>query len=145
VPRDQTYCQLMLDGRLPNVIPDMAADPRADALPAAPKATPRAYASVPLTLSDGRLYGTLCAVSRQPVALDDRAVHFLTVLARLIADQLERETAALAILEEGRARIGRRSPTSEARSRSGRWPGPNPRSRRWRRELPAHSAPPSGS
>ena len=94
VPRDQTYCQQMLDGRLPKVIPDTGAEPRARGLSDAPKATPGAYAGVPLTLADGRQYGALCAVNRQPVALDDRAVHLLTVLARLIADQLERETAA---------------------------------------------------
>jgi putative nucleotidyltransferase with HDIG domain len=92
VPLEQTDCQRVLDGRLPNLIPDVRGDERAASLPAAEAADIGAFASVPITLSDGQLYGTLCAASHetQP-SLDFRDLQFLRVFARIVADQIERE------------------------------------------------------
>jgi PAS domain S-box-containing protein len=58
-----------------------------------------AFATVPLTFTDGRVYGTLCAARHEANALDDRELRSLKVFARLIADQLEREEASLALSE----------------------------------------------
>ena len=92
LPLDQTYCQKILEGRLANLIPDVRADDRANALPITAAANVGAFASVPLRFSDGRLVGTLCAAShdRKP-HLGYRDLQFLLVFARMIADQLERE------------------------------------------------------
>jgi GAF domain-containing protein len=92
LPLEQTYCQQILDGRLPNLIPDVRADERAASLPASEAADVGAFASVPITLSDGQLYGTLCAASHtaQP-SLEHRDLQFLRVFARIIADQIEHE------------------------------------------------------
>jgi GAF domain-containing protein len=65
LPLDATYCQRVLDGRLPNVIPDVRADERAASLPITKAANIGAFVSVPLRFSDGELYGTLCAASHQ--------------------------------------------------------------------------------
>jgi response regulator RpfG family c-di-GMP phosphodiesterase len=92
IPIEATYCQRILSGRLPNLIPDVRRDERAAAVEAGAAAGIGAYASVPITLSDGRLYGTLCAASHhaQP-SLEYRDLQFLRVFARIIADQIENE------------------------------------------------------
>jgi len=59
--QETTFCQAILEGRLPAVIPDVKAFPEAMKLPAARLPRIRSYVSVPVTLSDGTLYGTFCA------------------------------------------------------------------------------------
>jgi EAL domain-containing protein (putative c-di-GMP-specific phosphodiesterase class I) len=61
--QDSTFCQAILDGKLPAVIPDVGALPEARRLPAARFPRVRSFVSVPVTLSDGSLYGTLCAAA----------------------------------------------------------------------------------
>jgi response regulator RpfG family c-di-GMP phosphodiesterase len=92
LPLEQTYCHRVLNGRLPNLIPDVRADERAASLPITDATGVRAFASVPLRFSDGSLYGTLCAASREPMVdlLGYRELQFLHVFARMVADQLER-------------------------------------------------------
>jgi putative nucleotidyltransferase with HDIG domain len=60
-------------------------------MPASEAADIGAFATVPITLSDGQLYGTLCAASHpaQP-SLEFRDLQFLHVFARIVADQIER-------------------------------------------------------
>ena len=95
LPLEQTYCQRVLAGRLPNLIPDARAEDRVASLPITAAADIGAFASVPLTFSDGRLYGTLCASSHEPKpSLGYRDLQFLHVLARIVADQLERDELA---------------------------------------------------
>jgi hypothetical protein len=53
----------MLDGRVPNLIPDVRADDRTASLPMRRSGNVRAFATVPLTFADGRVYGTLSAAS----------------------------------------------------------------------------------
>jgi hypothetical protein len=92
MPLEDTFCRRILDGKLPSVIPDVQADPRAASVPAATSADIGAFASVPLRFSDGRLFGALCAASHdaQP-DLGHRELQFLHVFARIVSDQLERE------------------------------------------------------
>ena len=95
LPREETYCQRMLDGRIPNLIPDVLADDRTASLAISKAGNVRAFSTVPLTFADGRLYGTLCAASHDAKSFDYRELQFLKLFARLIADQIERETAGL--------------------------------------------------
>jgi PAS domain S-box-containing protein len=95
LPRRYTYCQRMLDGRIPNLIPDVLADDRTASLPITMAGNVRAFSTVPLTFADERLYGTLCAASHHVKSFEYRELQFLKLVARLIADQLERETAGL--------------------------------------------------
>ena len=96
MPLEQTYCQRVLDGRLPNLIPDVRGDDRAASLPITEASDVGAFASVPVVFSDGRFYGTLCAGSHDPKPdLGYRELRFLHVLARLVADVLEREELQL--------------------------------------------------
>jgi GAF domain-containing protein len=90
---DQTYCKRVLDGRLPSLMPDVRGDPRAASLPITEEAEVGSFVSIPLRLSDGTVPGTLCAAShRAKPELGYRELQFLQVFARLIADQIERQT-----------------------------------------------------
>lgn len=98
-PRKDTYCQRMLDGRIPNLIPDVLGDDRTSSLCITRAGNVGAFATVPLTFADGRLWGTLCAASHEAKSLDFRGLQFLKLVARLIADQLEGDEATAAVTE----------------------------------------------
>ena len=91
VALEETYCRRMLDEEIPAAVPDADAEPVLRALRELEPSRPLAYLGVPLQLSSGRVYGTLCAASEQVRdELRDRDVAFMRVLARLLADELER-------------------------------------------------------
>jgi signal transduction histidine kinase len=92
VPVDDTFCRLLLAGHLPNVIPDAKADGRVNFLKVTGKADIGSYVGAPVRFSDGRLYGTFCVLSHSPEpSLVERDAQFIRVLARLVAEQIERE------------------------------------------------------
>jgi signal transduction histidine kinase len=86
-PLETTFCQRMVDGRAPSVIPDTAAEP--GIAPVYAEGHPGAYVGVPLRLPDGRLYGSFCCVSHvaEP-ELDARHADILRMFARLVGDQI---------------------------------------------------------
>ncbi|NCT92436.1 EAL domain-containing protein [Cellulomonas sp. APG4] len=89
--QETTVCQAIIDGHLPDVIPDLTAHPEARRLPAVagfPRL--RSYVSVPVTLSDGRAYGTFCAAGLTThKKLDTRDRALLEVLASAAAMIIE--------------------------------------------------------
>jgi len=92
LPLEDTFCRLLIEGSLPNVIPDAKTDERLKWLEVTAEADIGSYAGVPVKFSDGRLYGTLCALSHSPnPSLRERDAQFMRVLARIVAEQLERE------------------------------------------------------
>ena len=102
VPLDDTFCRLLVEGRLPSVIPDAKSDGRVRFLDVTGEAGIGSYVGVPIRFSDGHLYGTLCALSQSPdPSLEERDAQFVRVLARLVAEQLEREGR---LLREARSR-----------------------------------------
>ena len=89
---DNTFCRLLMAGYLPNLIPDARNDVRVKDLEVTGSADIGSYAGVPVRFSDGRLHGTLCALSHAPhPSLKDRDTLFMRVLARMVAEHLERE------------------------------------------------------
>ena len=62
---EDTYCRRMLDEEIPAVVPDADAEPALRPLRQSEPSRPLAYLGVPLQLSSGRVYGTLCAASEQ--------------------------------------------------------------------------------
>jgi anti-sigma regulatory factor (Ser/Thr protein kinase) len=64
IPLDETYCRRLIEGTAPSVVPDTAREPRMRDLPAADALG--SYLGVPVTLSDGRIYGTVCCASQDP-------------------------------------------------------------------------------
>ena len=92
IPLDETLCRRMVEGTVPNVVPDASADERVSHLPSTTESGIGAYVGVPLRLPDGRVYGTLCCASHDArTDLDDRDVAFMRVLARVLGDHLSRE------------------------------------------------------
>ncbi|MEV1286094.1 EAL domain-containing protein [Micromonospora sp. NPDC049679] len=98
--QETTFCQAIMDGKLPAVIPDVKAFPEAMKLPAARIPRIRSFVSVPVVLSDGNVYGTFCAAgftSDKGLAKRDKSL--MEVLAH----------AASVIIEPGVRERGRRS------------------------------------
>lgn len=99
-PRETSLCQAILDGTLPPVIPDLAAEPEAMKRPAARIPRIRSYVSVPVVLSDGSLYGTFCAAGfTRDRGLTKRDKSLMDVLA----------AAAAVIVEPGVVEEARRT------------------------------------
>jgi EAL domain-containing protein (putative c-di-GMP-specific phosphodiesterase class I) len=89
-PQATSLCQAILDGKLPSVIPNIAKIPEAKRLPAARFPRIRSYVSVPVSLSDGTLYGTFCAAgftADNELSKRDRAL--MEVLASAAATVIE--------------------------------------------------------
>ncbi|MCW2576709.1 MAG: hypothetical protein JWR66_2739 [Modestobacter sp.] len=93
--QETTLCQAILDKKLPAVIPNLKDFPAAMALPAARMPRIRSYVSVPVTLSDGSLYGTFCAAgltSDKDLTKRDKAL--MDVLASAASVIIEPEVRA---------------------------------------------------
>lgn len=86
------YCQKVVAGELPQLIPDTAHEPGAMAI-ADTRALPiGSHISVPIYLSDGRLYGTFCCFGyHADPSLNERDLQMMKVFAELVADRLETE------------------------------------------------------
>lgn len=92
-PADETYCSLMVNGTIPNLIPDSSADERVRHLAVTSEGPVGAYVGVPLRLPDGSLYGSFCCLShRAQPDLTGRDVKFMTMLAELLEEELAQQT-----------------------------------------------------
>jgi GAF domain-containing protein len=90
-PIDESYCKRVLDGRIPQVVPDTKGEDATKDLKVTSEADMGCYCAVPLVLSDGRLYGTLCCVSHEPDPwLRERDLGLMEGTARWLVEQLER-------------------------------------------------------
>jgi GAF domain-containing protein len=92
MPLEETYCVRMADGRLPNVVADTSKEPQVAELAATRDANLGAYVGVPIVASDGEVLGSFCCLSHEPdPGLAERDITFLHVLAKLVADRIERQ------------------------------------------------------
>lgn len=92
MPLEGSYCKRVIDGRISNTVPDSGDDERVRNLEVTREASIGSYAGVPIRLSDGRLYGTLCCLSHSPDPwLKDRDLRLMNKLARDVARRLEGE------------------------------------------------------
>lgn len=88
-PLEESYCQRVVQGRMPELVQDAAAVRQALALPATGMPV-GAHLSTPVQLSDGRLYGTLCCFSTQANRhLQSADLSRLKGCARLVARKIE--------------------------------------------------------
>ena len=88
VPWEGTLCKRALEEGKPYT--DDVANCWADSAPAQALGI-ATYASTPVRLEDGTLYGTLCAASGERRPLVDGAAQVLEMFSRLIGQQIERE------------------------------------------------------
>ena len=90
-PIDESYCKRVLDGRIPRVVPNAKREDATRDLRVTSEADIGSYAAVPLVLSDGSLYGTLCCLSHEPDPwLRQRDLGVMERTARWLVEQLER-------------------------------------------------------
>lgn len=73
-PRELSICQRVLEGRLPAVIPDMAALEQTHEVPLNP-IMPAAFMAVPVVLRSGERYGVLCCLKSTPAFELDECHH----------------------------------------------------------------------
>jgi GAF domain-containing protein len=80
----------VLEGRIPDVVPDAKREHATKNLRVTSEADMGSYCAVPLVLSDGRLYGTLCCVSHAPDPwLRERDLGLMERAARQVIEHLE--------------------------------------------------------
>ncbi len=92
LPPDAGYCQRVVDGLLPELIADTSLCPLAMELPETTALPIGSHLSVPISLSDGRLYGTLCCFGYEAdPSLCERDIQIMRVFADLVGDQLDSE------------------------------------------------------
>ena len=88
-PLDSTYCKHIVDGALPAIIPDVGAESAVSELGLRSEGI-GSHLGVPITFPDGRIYGTLCCVGNAPTELGLRELAALTLVADVVAAQLQR-------------------------------------------------------
>lgn len=87
---EDSYCQRVVDGRLPELMIDACMNAEALSL-AATRALPvGAHLSVPIRLRDGRIYGTFCCFSHAPMSsLSARDLGMMRVFAEVVGEQIQ--------------------------------------------------------
>jgi GAF domain-containing protein len=92
-PLEESWCQRVVDGRLPQVIPDVTKFANQAALPAAPFDI-GTYLSTPIFLGGGQVYGTLCCLSFSPhESVQERDLKNLKSVAMLVAKKIDKSQA----------------------------------------------------
>ncbi|HUD34188.1 MAG TPA: GAF domain-containing protein [Variovorax sp.] len=95
-PLEASLCQRVVDGRMPELVRDVARLPDADALPALPFRI-GAHLSTPLVLGSGEVYGTFCCFSLAPdETLTERDLKRLRMASDMTARLIDRSSADFA-------------------------------------------------
>lgn len=103
---EDSYCQRVVDGRLPELITDAAKIEEARKLPGTDTIPIGAHLSVPITLDNGNVYGTFCCFSRQPdPSMNARDLDVLRTFADIAGKHISRREAARVEEEAAREEI----------------------------------------
>lgn len=94
-PLEESYCQRVVDGRLPELMTDACSNDEALTLRATRALPVGAHLSVPIHLADGRVFGTLCCFSsRQDQSLTQRDLSMMRVFSDVVAEQIQVDMTA---------------------------------------------------
>ncbi len=106
MPLDHVYCRHILAGRLPELIPDTAAEPLCADIPLTTAIPIKSHVSVPIRRRDGTPYGMFCCLSRtaQP-DLNPRDLSVMRAFADLSAEQVNDKIASRVARQSARAGI----------------------------------------
>lgn len=92
-PLEMSLCQRVVDGRMPELVRDVARLPDIDALPPLPFRV-GAHLSTPLVLGNGEIYGTFCCFSFAPdETLTERDLKRLRMASEMTARLIDRSSA----------------------------------------------------
>jgi EAL domain-containing protein (putative c-di-GMP-specific phosphodiesterase class I) len=109
------YCLKVVNGDLPEMIPDTALVPAAMAIPATTQLPIGSHMSVPIRMSNGAVYGTFCCFSALPDrSLNERDLNVMRTVADLVAWQVETSASEAAskagTTQQIQSAIARREP-----------------------------------
>jgi len=105
-PLEESYCQRVVDGRLPELINDATQLPAALELPVTRELPVGAHLSVPIRFSDGGVYGTFCCFSTRPDgSLNERDLNTLRLFAAFAGRLLETQAKSQQSCASKRSRI----------------------------------------
>jgi EAL domain-containing protein (putative c-di-GMP-specific phosphodiesterase class I) len=106
VPAEDSYCQHIVGGRLPQVLRDAAQDPVAGALRATRDLRVGSHLGVPIVLSDGDVYGMLGCMRHAPHATWGPAeLGVVRMLAAILGPHVEAAETERLRLEQRRRRV----------------------------------------
>jgi EAL domain-containing protein (putative c-di-GMP-specific phosphodiesterase class I) len=87
---EDSYCQRVVDGRLPQLIRDAKEIPEARSLAVTMELPVGAHLSIPVQLSDGSIYGTFCCFSSNPdQTITERDMNVMRAFAQLATKYAE--------------------------------------------------------
>lgn len=92
IPLGESFCALMVGDRGPHICNDVPRDPVYGMAAAQDRFGAGAYIGMPLELSDGSRVGSLAALSRETGVFRADHEQLFSMLARVLAYELERET-----------------------------------------------------
>lgn len=105
-PLDESYCQRVADGRLPELIHDAQQLPAALELPVTRSLPVGAHVSVPIRLGNGAVFGTFCTFSRYPnESMDERDLAMVRVFADLAGAMISKHLFAMEDAQLMRSRV----------------------------------------
>jgi len=105
-PRDTSYCQRVIDGRLPEFAYNAQALPAACELPATQQLGIGAYLSVPIKLTDGSILGSFCCFSLQSDnSLTQKDLDLIKAFAEVAGKLIETDFQENRAKEETRQRV----------------------------------------
>ena len=103
---DDVYCRHIMEGRLPELIPDTAAEPLCQAMPITHAVPIGAHVSIPVLLPDGKPYGMFCCLSpRANPSLNERDLNVMRLFAQMAAHQIGRDVMESRCVDEKRAGV----------------------------------------
>lgn len=93
---DRGYCLRVVTGELPELIHDTATNPAVADLPETRLLSIASHLSVPITLGNGEVYGTLCCFSHTPdLSLGERDLKVMRAFAEVLASHIDEELQTL--------------------------------------------------
>ncbi|MCZ8523292.1 MULTISPECIES: response regulator [Paenibacillus] len=98
LPYEQTYCSLVIEAEARAlVIEDTAAHPVTCGMGVTAALGGCSFIGVPISLRGGRIYGTICAMNREPYRYSERDIHLLSSMAAFLTYVIELENSVEAL------------------------------------------------
>lgn len=105
VPFAETYCYLLMEGKIPNVVNNASHNPVVSDLAVTAAMNIGGYIGVPVPLPNGSIYGTLCCVLHEPSGWGSKDAQYLSVLAEIVGAQIAQRQKAEQELSNKRRQV----------------------------------------
>lgn len=103
---DDVYCNHILEGRLPELMPDTSQVDLARAMPITAAVPIGAHVSIPVRLADGTPFGMFCCLSPRPnPSLNERDLATMRVFANIATKQVNADLLQLRVFRQTQSAI----------------------------------------